>query len=272
MTIFELMKSGASMADIFIAWSNLRGSRDPAIKNAAVIWSAIMYLTTSEHSKVLEHIDGLSLTSKAIRGMTGANKRLLWHHTAKLAIKFANKAKDADPRYASVADGIIERANLMLEVSADDAKKSDQYLEIRSEETKSYSPEITAICYCGFESPEMLTCARSFSGHEVLFEVEITEEDAKSTSKCFIATACLPSAYCWQLKELRRFRDEVLASSPVGRSFIRIYYKRAPAAAAFLKRAAPLRWIARVAFVTPLAWALSRIRKPDSRLPRRTQR
>lgn len=268
MTIFELMKSSASMADIFIAWSNLRGSKDAEIKNAATIWSAIMYLTTSEHSKVLEHIDGLSLTSKAIRGMTGANKRLLWHHTARLAIKFATKAKDAEPRYASVADGIIERANLMLEVSAADAKKSDQYLEIRSEETKSYTPEITAMCYCGFESPEMLTCARSFSGHEVLFEVEMTEEDAKSTSKCFIATACLPSVYCWQLKELRRFRDEVLESTHAGRSFIRIYYKRAPAAASFLKKAAPLRWIVRVGFVTPLAWAVSRIRRSDIRYKR----
>lgn len=53
-------------------------------------------------------------------------------------------------------------------------------------------------------------------------------EEAPKKSGCYIATAIYGSYDCPQICTLRRYRDDVLAESALGRLFIRIYYKLSP--------------------------------------------
>lgn len=55
------------------------------------------------------------------------------------------------------------------------------------------------------------------------------------TSGCFVATACYGTSNCPELDDLRRFRDEVLLRSVLGRSFVAIYYTVSPTIAEWLK-------------------------------------
>ena len=51
---------------------------------------------------------------------------------------------------------------------------------------------------------------------------------------CFIATAVYGDFYAPEVIALRRFRDETLESSVIGRVFISLYYRYSPPVAAFL--------------------------------------
>lgn len=46
---------------------------------------------------------------------------------------------------------------------------------------------------------------------------------------CFIATAVFEDEpWAWQLRALRQFRDEVLKQHPLGRAFVKFYYRHSP--------------------------------------------
>lgn len=62
---------------------------------------------------------------------------------------------------------------------------------------------------------------------------------------CYIATAVYGSYDMPQVLILRGFRDERLARSATGRTFIRAYYAVSPAMAKYFQRTAPLNRIAR---------------------------
>lgn len=74
----------------------------------------------------------------------------------------------------------------------------------------------------------------------------------QTPSECFIATAAThpeaPPVY-----ELRRFRDDVLAASRLGRAFIRVYYATSPPIARWIRRGSTRRWLVRRALVHPAA-------------------
>lgn len=56
----------------------------------------------------------------------------------------------------------------------------------------------------------------------------------KTFSKCFIATAVYGDPSCYQVRELRKYRDETLLKSILGRAFVKTYYKVSPALADWL--------------------------------------
>lgn len=58
----------------------------------------------------------------------------------------------------------------------------------------------------------------------------------KKFSPCFIATAVYGDYYAPEVIALRRFRDETLEPSALGRLFITLYYRFSPPVAAFLSR------------------------------------
>jgi ribosomal protein L7/L12 len=68
---------------------------------------------------------------------------------------------------------------------------------------------------------------------------------AASSTGCFIATAAYGSALAPEVSVLRLYRDAALARSPLGRAFIRVYYRLSPPLAAVLARAATGRAVVR---------------------------
>lgn len=77
-------------------------------------------------------------------------------------------------------------------------------------------------------------------------------------SKCFIATAAFHDGHAAPVMMLRQFRDQVLAKSELGRSFIRTYYHYSPAWAVWawdkpIVRSVALHALAPVEF---MAWAI----------------
>lgn len=58
----------------------------------------------------------------------------------------------------------------------------------------------------------------------------------KEKPRCFIATSAFNDGHCWEVIELRSFRDLKLKTSKLGRASIAIYYKTSPAIARFLDR------------------------------------
>lgn len=77
------------------------------------------------------------------------------------------------------------------------------------------------------------------------------DDTAAGASGCFIATAAYGSPLEPHVVALRHFRDRYLASTALGRSFIRFYYRHSPPLAAVVARHESLRFMARM-LLTPL--------------------
>lgn len=77
--------------------------------------------------------------------------------------------------------------------------------------------------------------------------------------KCFIATAAYGSSLASEVELLRRFRDERLSKSQIGRHFIEAYYRHSPRLADFIREREWLRGVVR-ASLYPVVWS---VRFPD---------
>ena len=60
------------------------------------------------------------------------------------------------------------------------------------------------------------------------YRSKYTKRKKKSSSGCYIATAVYGSYDCPEVWTLRRYRDQNLANSFLGRLFIRVYYLTSP--------------------------------------------
>jgi len=80
---------------------------------------------------------------------------------------------------------------------------------------------------------------------------KITGEEPKIEG-CFIATACYGSADCSEVTLLRKFRDERLLHSILGRVFVRLYYLLSPPAASVIRRHPLLRSVVRRLLIAPV--------------------
>lgn len=77
------------------------------------------------------------------------------------------------------------------------------------------------------------------------------DDTAAGASGCFIATAAYGSPLEPHVVALRHFRDQYLARTALGRSFIRFYYRHSPPLATVVARHQSLRFLVRV-LLTPL--------------------
>ena len=59
--------------------------------------------------------------------------------------------------------------------------------------------------------------------------------EIKDFGQCFIATAVYGDRDCFEVKELRRFRDDHLLTNEAGRIFVKTYYRLSPPIAEWLK-------------------------------------
>jgi hypothetical protein len=81
--------------------------------------------------------------------------------------------------------------------------------------------------------------------------------NTRSSSGCYVATSVYGDYDAPQVQVLRRWRDQTLSRSSLGRSFVRFYYSVSPS---LVRAVGDRRW-----FSTPTRWVLDRlIRKLDS--------
>lgn len=78
---------------------------------------------------------------------------------------------------------------------------------------------------------------------------------------CFIATAAFGDYDAPEVVFLRKFRDESLSQSFLGRSFVRAYYKLSPTLAAAITKSILLRAIVRKLFLQPTISLLRHFRR-----------
>jgi hypothetical protein len=92
---------------------------------------------------------------------------------------------------------------------------------------------------------------------DLTFDYNAFKEYLEGTDEeCFIATAAFGSPLASEVVTLRKFRDSVLRTSPLGKAFIILYYKYSPPAARFIQHHEVLRTVARGALY-PMIWAVS---------------
>lgn len=80
--------------------------------------------------------------------------------------------------------------------------------------------------------------------------------DAGGGGGCFIATAAYGSYFDSHVKVLRDFRDDYLLTNPVGKMFVRFYYKHSPPIADFIKGHESLRTATRLA-LAPVVYGIN---------------
>ncbi|NMG82970.1 MAG: hypothetical protein GIS02_02040 [Methanosarcinales archaeon] len=76
----------------------------------------------------------------------------------------------------------------------------------------------------------------------------------KAPSPCFIATAAYGTPMHEDINVLRDFRDRYLMTNPVGRTFVKVYYKTSPPIADVISENEGLRTIVRDGLVKPLVY------------------
>lgn len=100
--------------------------------------------------------------------------------------------------------------------------------------------------------------AAAFDQDVMLARSPQAETETQKSGGCFIATACCGSPEDPLVRDLRRFRDEVLSASAVGRALAAAYVRFSPSVATWIGRRAWARNLVRHTVVRPLAWAVRR--------------
>jgi len=90
----------------------------------------------------------------------------------------------------------------------------------------------------------------------------VTEADpAPASSGCFIATACYESGDSPEVRDLRRYRDDVLLATWTGRLLVRLYHRLSPAIAGLLHSNPLLKTVVRVAILDQVVRVVRKRRK-----------
>lgn len=177
MTPIEFMESpGTDVKQSYEMWDKLVSSSNPQVKGLASLWTAVCFLVVAERTKVLHQIRGGGIFSYVVylvRKAMGWDKRLLWHFLANDAIRRATLAKRQHPGFVRIAESIVDRANQVLRITAEDAENSGQ-LRIVFVNEKDAGIDLLAgwmaIQTSSLPAAWIVECARSLPNCEVMFE------------------------------------------------------------------------------------------------------
>ncbi|MCH5600456.1 CFI-box-CTERM domain-containing protein [Niabella ginsengisoli] len=89
-------------------------------------------------------------------------------------------------------------------------------------------------------------------------EKVVPPEAFKKREGCFIATVCYGDYNAAEVLALRRYRDEVMLKTAMGKAFVRLYYAVSPALASVIERSAFLKTNIRNYILRPLVKELQR--------------
>ena len=81
--------------------------------------------------------------------------------------------------------------------------------------------------------------------------IQNTNNHKKQTAGCFIATAVYDTYEAPEVLILRKFRDDILLTSNIGKIFVKFYYFFSPQMARLLSKQSKLKVIVREKFLTP---------------------
>lgn len=84
--------------------------------------------------------------------------------------------------------------------------------------------------------------------------IQETKSQEKKKSGCFIATAVYGNENAPEVENLRRFRDQLLVRSCVGRAFIIFYYLVSPTIARLIEPSEPIKSLIRTIVLRPALW------------------
>ena len=108
---------------------------------------------------------------------------------------------------------------------------------------------ITAVDTYGNESDY----SNEISGSSVTGISRVSSTSSGGGGGCFIATAVYGSDTVAEVILLKNFRDNILLTNPIGKSFVKLYYSNSPPIAAFIARHDYLRSMIRIGLLPVIA-------------------
>lgn len=140
----------------------------------------------------------------------------------------------------------IEEVDVRLPACADSQAGASSVTVLGLENGVSYIFEVVAIDDAGNPSGSVFVGEVVPAPEEDLWERYKNAGGAADGDNCFIATAAFGDYDHPMVRVLRRFRDEVLSSSQLGRVVIRCYYWASPGLADWIAQYSAARLLARV--------------------------
>ncbi len=167
------------------------------------------------------------------------------------AFSAGNETLQADSTFVNLIESLISNALLLkIVVPVEVIKNNEDYLELIREISDGYVRYSQCLsdryAIYGAKLLDSAVAARRENAklfREGLPEIENSNFDeskinnTSSNGNCYIATAVYGSYEAQEVIVLRRFRDEILSKSLLGRIFINIYYTLSPPFANWLKNA-----------------------------------
>jgi hypothetical protein len=129
-------------------------------------------------------------------------------------------------------------------------------IETEVENGVSYSVGVRAVDAADNESNLSNSVSAAPAPSTDFWEAYLAAGGTDQAGFCFVATAAFGTPMDRDLGTLRRFRDQLLMQSSIGRSFVGGYYQWGRFAAAYIADKPALRFAARVV-LTPLIWIAS---------------
>jgi len=119
--------------------------------------------------------------------------------------------------------------------------------------------EFTAVGISGASTPLNLDVVtlydRSFNAiPTIVNNGSFTVDTTPPPSPCYIATATYGTPLDSRIDVLRDFRDELLLTNPIGKTFVSTYYRTSPPIADALRKNGGLGTVTRLTLITPLVY------------------